>query len=272
MEKKLKRKKTTRREQWDLLKDSQDYWQLAFELVTQGQHLREIANSSGAKFSTWYSYVTNHPDILAGYQAALAARAEVARERIELLTEEILAGDIEPKAARVALEALKWRAEAGGGRGSQFRQDKGTTVQVAVANNTNPFSASYLEALRMHNQSAPPLINTDRDIKSIPLDNTRDPILITSEHQRESEGLERDHGKKEKGMELGMGKGLGRDAEGMGKGSGRDAKGIDIGIIEGMEHKGTNQRTATDHRAHETATALRGFTLSSSRRPRSKRA
>lgn len=267
MQEKPKRKKTTRREQWDLLKDSPDYWQLAFELVTQGQHLREIANSSGAKFSTWYSYVTNHPDILAGYQAALAARAEVARERIELLTEEILAGDIEPKAARVALEALKWRAEAGGGRGSQFRQDKGTTVQVAVANNTNPFSASYLEALRMHNAS--PVIDIHSDKQSIPFNTPRDPALITQENtQRDQEGMGKGSGRNGEGIQKGMGK----DWEGMEKGLGRDAEGIEIGIIEGMEHKGTNQRTAADPRAHETATALRGFTLSSSRRPRSKSA
>jgi hypothetical protein len=136
---------------WCKLRESDAYWETVQTLIAEGSRVQDIAGHSGTTFGGWYQYMLRHRQEY--YEAGLAARSERARLRIEALADELVTGNLDPKAARVILDTQKWLAGTGGGRRSLYREDRQAQVNVQVNNSTDPFAGSYAQALRQHNAS-----------------------------------------------------------------------------------------------------------------------
>ena len=88
--------------------------QLAEEIcirVALGENLNAISRDPRMPSNkTMHSWRSKHEEFSNNYAHAREARADARSERIDSITEQMLQGLIEPNAARVAIDALKWQA------------------------------------------------------------------------------------------------------------------------------------------------------------------
>lgn len=59
---------------------------------------------------TVYNWLQAHPDFLEQYARAKEDSGDADADKIEEIAEKTLSGEIDPKAARVAIDAYKWTA------------------------------------------------------------------------------------------------------------------------------------------------------------------
>lgn len=85
-------------------------------LIAMGKSLNSICgeddeeNSKFPSRQTVYSWFTKHQDFLDNYARAKNDSADADSDKIAAITEDVIAGKVEPRAARVAIDALKWMA------------------------------------------------------------------------------------------------------------------------------------------------------------------
>lgn len=112
-----------------------------FQHISAGQSLRDYCVVHDIPFSTVQRKLSADPDLEPQYRAAIEARSEVHREQIEALVEQVERGEIDPKAAAVAIGGRQWLAKAM----NRKRYGDQQVVDVAVTDKTK----LHLEALRM---------------------------------------------------------------------------------------------------------------------------
>lgn len=79
-------------------------------LVADGKTLKGIARMPGMPpSSTIHEWLARHSEFKAGYEAACELRAEARADEVDTIVEKALKGEIEPAAARVAIDAIKWQ-------------------------------------------------------------------------------------------------------------------------------------------------------------------
>ncbi len=76
-----------------------------------GNSLRSVCSKKGQPtHQTVYNWLNKYPDFLEQYTRAKADSGDADADRIEEIAEKVLAGNLDPQAARVAIDAYKWTA------------------------------------------------------------------------------------------------------------------------------------------------------------------
>lgn len=74
-----------------------------------GNSLRSVcAREDMPSHQTIYNWFTQHPEFLEQYARAKKESADSDADKIEHIAEMVLAGEVEPNAGRVAIDAYKW--------------------------------------------------------------------------------------------------------------------------------------------------------------------
>lgn len=81
------------------------------ERLVEGESLASICRSeSMPRISTVYLWLRTKPDFLAAYTRARDDQGDTDADKIGDVQDRVLRGEIDPAAARVAIDALKWTA------------------------------------------------------------------------------------------------------------------------------------------------------------------
>lgn len=112
--------------------------------IAAGAYLREYCLRNDIVYSTVQQAITSG-DQLPRYQAALDARSDLAREDIEILVGKVERGEIDPKAAAVAIGGKQWLAKVLNRR----RYGDQSVVDVAVTDVTKLHIAALRELSRL---------------------------------------------------------------------------------------------------------------------------
>lgn len=118
--------------------------QSIIERIADGTHATVIAQELGVSTYRLFAFL-GRPEHLTQWQASKLHRAHVLVDRIQQITTAVIEGRIDPNAARVAMDALKWLA-------GKLNQDYGDKQQIEV---TNVTPAEALK--RLAQQATPPL-------------------------------------------------------------------------------------------------------------------
>lgn len=82
------------------------------ERIAAGESVRQICSGPDMPSrETVRLWLLSEPDFLAIHARARELQAEVQAERMEEVEERVLAGEIDPNAARVVLGSMQWRTE-----------------------------------------------------------------------------------------------------------------------------------------------------------------
>lgn len=109
----------------------------ACELIADGKSLRQVASDLGLRSaSNITDMVRKDAHFAAQYARALEDRADVHANSIEDLADRVVAGEIQPDVARVAIDAKKWVAAKLRPKryGDRIQSDVDLAVTVTVVN------------------------------------------------------------------------------------------------------------------------------------------
>lgn len=134
-------KRTERRERCQQHLTDPELLDDMFQHISAGQSLRDYCVVHDIPFSTVQGVLTTREDLVPRYQSAMEARSEVHREQIEKLVEQVERGEIDPKAAAVAIGGRQWLAKSM----NRKRYGDQQVIDVAVTDKTR----LHLEALRL---------------------------------------------------------------------------------------------------------------------------
>ena len=81
-----------------------------FSEVSQGKSLASALNRVKSGFNQFYTGLEQDKVLAESYARARKHQAEAGQSRILDCVDRILAGELDPNAARVAIDALKWNA------------------------------------------------------------------------------------------------------------------------------------------------------------------
>ena len=113
---------------------SDDQIDAALLMVSDGQSLRYAARELGIPTTSLYVAVSSRqPE---QYARAREAAAELDADQVKEVAESALAGRVDPAAARVAIDALKWTA------GKRSPRKFGDKLQLGGASDLDPVKAS----------------------------------------------------------------------------------------------------------------------------------
>lgn len=105
-------------------------------LITEGVSVQNGCKELGISTSTFYQALRNSELLEKEYTRARETRADVRFEKLQDLLDEVKAGAIEPHAARVILDAIKWQTGKEKakvyGDAMIVRGDKDNPIQVAL--------------------------------------------------------------------------------------------------------------------------------------------
>lgn len=79
------------------------------DAISGGSSLRKACNDAGVAASSFIKAVTDEQELFERYARARKAQAEWLFDTIGLIEDGTLAGKIDPQAARVVIDARKWR-------------------------------------------------------------------------------------------------------------------------------------------------------------------
>jgi len=77
-------------------------------LVACGMSIRKAVTAKGISSETFYEELTKNDDLAKRYAQAREKRADARAESIDDLCAKVISGEIDPNAARVAMDAQKW--------------------------------------------------------------------------------------------------------------------------------------------------------------------
>jgi len=106
------------------------------ERIANGDSMGQACKALKLNITTPYDWFAKSTQLADRYARALAMRADRKAERIDELAEACIAGDVEPNAARVAIDAHKWTASklAPKKYGDRMQSDIDLAVTVTVVN------------------------------------------------------------------------------------------------------------------------------------------
>lgn len=109
--------------------------------IAAGGRLRDFCVQRDLVYSTVQERITSSDGTSVRYQAAMDARSDLERERIEEIIEKVERGEMDPKAGAVAIGGRQWLAKTMNRR----RYGDQQVVDVAVTDKTR----LHIEALRL---------------------------------------------------------------------------------------------------------------------------
>jgi hypothetical protein len=118
------------------------------ERVAEGGKLAEICAEPGmpAK-STFHRWLARHPELMEMYSRARRARAFLRADEIDAITAKVLAGEIDPNAGRVAIQAHQWLASREDPKGFGEQTTTKMNLSAAPAAESPSVTAQWLESL-----------------------------------------------------------------------------------------------------------------------------
>lgn len=78
--------------------------------IASGQSLAAICREHGYAYSTVIAWLRDYAEFQSNYMRARLDQADADADAVGDIAARVLAGEIEPNAARVAIDALKWAA------------------------------------------------------------------------------------------------------------------------------------------------------------------
>jgi hypothetical protein len=132
--------KAARRARTDAIFASEDRLEELFIHIATDGNFREWCVLNDVPYATVRDRIIANDELSSRYNAALEARADYQRDRIEKLTQQVENGEVDPKAGAVAIAGRQWLAKVLNRRryGDQQQLDVGITDKTAL----------HLEALR----------------------------------------------------------------------------------------------------------------------------
>ena len=133
--------------------DRGDAVRVMLEGLTNGLSLRTICMDQRMPSpSTIYEWLTADPSLSEKYAHAREADGQLTGEEIAEIARKVLRGEIDPQAARVAIDGLKWVAARKSPRvyGDRLRVDAevGSVVIAAFADMARPAEPKLIDASR----------------------------------------------------------------------------------------------------------------------------
>ena len=86
------------------------FWNEFFFKIANGESLRGASKDLGIPFQTVWSAIMSDEKKRATYEDAEVSRAHYHASKIEEILEDVESGKIEPRAAKVSIDARKWLA------------------------------------------------------------------------------------------------------------------------------------------------------------------
>ena len=81
-----------------------------FEKISEGKSLASCLREIPCSFGKFYDGLDNNSKLSERYARARRHQSEASQSRIVQIIEDVLASRVDPQAARVAIDALKWNA------------------------------------------------------------------------------------------------------------------------------------------------------------------
>ena len=110
MPRKPAKKKTQRRERWELVRQDPDWWAQLFESIGRGANLTELILLQDLQYTAVHRMIMRDEELSKRYDEARASRALVHAGRIEALVDDVEAGKTPADAGRVVLQGRQWLA------------------------------------------------------------------------------------------------------------------------------------------------------------------
>jgi len=109
------------------------------EHIASGLSMTKACDAVNVNPTTPYDWFAKSPQLAEKYARAVAVRADRKADRVDELAEKCAAGEVDPQAARVAIDAHKWTASklAPKKYGDRIQSDIDMQVTVTVQ---NPFA------------------------------------------------------------------------------------------------------------------------------------
>ena len=103
-------KKRERRERAVTLYQSPEFWHELFETIATGGGLQPFCGTKDIPYSSTWDRIVADPELKQRYEAARYRRASWHAEQIEKLADQVTSGELDPRAAQVAIGARQWLA------------------------------------------------------------------------------------------------------------------------------------------------------------------
>lgn len=116
--------------------------------VSLGENIDRITQEDGYPSKpTVYAWFRQHPEFFDDYAAARAMRAESRSDRMDGIKERVLAGELAPDVARVAIDVEKWQA------GKENPKKYGDKLNIG-GQEDNPFKGDMSLSVSFHKPNA----------------------------------------------------------------------------------------------------------------------
>jgi transposase len=79
-------------------------------LIAQGLSLRKACEQTNRSLSVVWSWLTKHEGFQSQYARAKEESGDSDQDRLDEIAEKVLTGELDPQAARVAADIIKWSA------------------------------------------------------------------------------------------------------------------------------------------------------------------
>lgn len=144
-------KRRERRERAVALYDSPEFWHELFETIATGGGLQPFCGFKDIPYTSTWDRIAGSPELKARYEAARYRRAAWHAEQIEGLADQVTRGEIDPRAAQVAIGARQWLA------GRMDPRQWGERQQVDVTHtHTHKLHMDAIRELSRRRTSLPP--------------------------------------------------------------------------------------------------------------------
>ncbi len=144
-------KKRERRERALALYNDEAFWHEVFETIATGGGLQPLCGMKDIPYSSTWDRIVASPELKARYEAARYRRAAWHAEQIEQLADQVTRGELEPRAAGVAIGARQWLA------GRMDPKHWGERQQIDVSHvHTHKLHMDAIRELSRRRTSLPP--------------------------------------------------------------------------------------------------------------------
>jgi hypothetical protein len=141
-----------------------EFWEQLWEHLAEGNTLRSFVSGSDIPYGVLWRKMQSDPVLMERYEIVRNARALANAERIEALADKVETEQIDPNAAKVAMNARQWLAERMDPKrwGNKIQQD------IKVTDTTQLHLQAVRDLMRTVSVVEPEKLTADTDVSASP--------------------------------------------------------------------------------------------------------